>query len=82
VRKRRRRIVALVCTVCDRDLVYLETIREEEGWVLDFWLSRWFGCDCPHRTRLSHDDTWTIIKVNDTMYERVESWGSIREAIQ
>lgn len=51
------RVVALVCEHCDRDLVYVR-IRDLK---VVAWASKWFGCDCHDRARLTIDDTRRII---------------------
>lgn len=80
---RREQTIALVCDLCDRDLVY---VRIRDLKVIE-WASRWFGCDCPERARLTLSDTHRVIDgilgqgrsglascrtVDDV---RVEAWG-------
>jgi hypothetical protein len=55
---RREQIIALVCDVCDRDIVYVR-IRDLQQLA---WASKWFGCDCAQRRRLTLEGTRFVVE--------------------
>jgi hypothetical protein len=71
---RRRRWYVIVCIGCERDLVFVHTVRENGLRVQDRWASRYFGCECPDRPRLVGEDTWNIVLTGRGPRERLETW--------
>ena len=72
--------VVIVCVDCERDLVWVNVVPDQEGRpVLDGWASRWFGCDCIGRKRLVRDDTWEIVHRGAGAHERIEPYGPVEE---
>ena len=59
-RDRQSDVIALCCTACERDLVYVR-VQGDCG-VVSF-VSKWFGCDCePERPMLTATEASEIVK--------------------
>jgi hypothetical protein len=74
-RDRQSDVLALCCTACERDLVYVR-VQGDSG-VVSF-VSKWFGCDCePERPMLSASEASEIVRRRFDTEAQVHmgSWG-------
>jgi hypothetical protein len=68
-------VLALCCTACERDLVYVR-VRGDGG--IASFVSKWFGCDCvPERRMLTASEASEIVKRRFDTEAQVHlgSWG-------